>query len=69
MNATAVFLNAVMCTSPAHTTCMPPQFVWMAPKFLALDRRAEQCTEHAEALNNARKDLSMLYRCDSERGA
>ncbi|MFF7709265.1 hypothetical protein [Pseudomonas sp. NPDC007930] len=69
MSATAVFLNALMCTSPAHSTCMPAQFVWMAPKFLAEEERVQQCAEHAEALNKARKDMSVIYRCEAVKGA
>jgi hypothetical protein len=64
----ALFLNAVFCTTEAHTTCMPPQFVWVAESFVREDKRVEQCKERAEALNQKRTDLSVLYRCDTYKG-
>lgn len=65
----ALFLNAVFCTSEAHTTCMPPQFVWTAETFVREEKRVEQCATKAAQLNAKRKDLSMLYRCDTVKGA
>jgi hypothetical protein len=47
---------------------MPPQFVWVAESFVREDKRVEQCTEKAAALNQKRQDLSVLYRCDSIKG-
>ncbi|MBA1242198.1 MULTISPECIES: hypothetical protein [Pseudomonas] len=64
----ALFLNAVFCTSEAHTTCMPPQFVWVAETFVREDKRVEQCAEKAAELNAKREDLSVLYRCDTKKG-
>ncbi|WP_263263789.1 hypothetical protein [Pseudomonas sp. RIT-PI-S] len=65
----ALFLNAVFCTSEAHTTCMPAQFVWAAETFIREDKRVEQCQEKAAQLNGKRTDLSVLYRCDATKGA
>lgn len=64
----ALFLNAVFCTSEAHTTCMPPQFVWVADSFVRLETRIEQCATKAADLNARRDDLSVLYRCDTTKG-
>lgn len=69
MTLPALFLNAVFCTTEAHTTCMPPQFVWAAETFVSEDKRVEQCSEKAAAMNEKRKDLSVLYRCDATKGA
>ncbi|QKZ05542.1 hypothetical protein [Pseudomonas eucalypticola] len=69
MNLPAFFLNAVVCTTAAHDNCMPPQFVWMAPKFLNDDARAQQCNARAQGLNKAQEDKTIFYRCDAQRGA
>lgn len=68
MSLPALFLNAVFCTSDAQTTCMPPQFVWVADGFIREDKRVAQCKEKAEQLNAKRQDLSVLYRCDPAKG-
>lgn len=69
MTLPALFLNAVFCTTEAHTTCMPPQFVWAAETFVREDKRVRQCSEKAEAMNEKRKDITVLYRCDTTKGA
>lgn len=69
MNLPAFFLNAVVCTTPAHDNCMPPQFLWMAPKFLNDEARAQKCTARAGELNKAQTDPTIYYRCDVRRGA
>jgi hypothetical protein len=68
MPLSALFLNAVFCTNEAHTTCMPPQFVWAAENFIRDDKRVAQCQEKAAQLNAKREDLSVLYRCDTTKG-
>lgn len=65
----ALFLNAVFCTSEAHTTCFPPQFVWVAENFIREDKRVDQCQAKAAEYNEKRTDLSVLYRCDTKKGA
>ncbi|UFH51308.1 hypothetical protein [Pseudomonas sp. KNUC1026] len=65
----ALFLNALVCADPTHSVCMPPQFVWSAPKSVADHRRASRCEDFAETLNRAQQDKTILYRCDEERGA
>ena len=69
MNLPAFFLNAVVCTTPAHDNCMPPQFLWMAPKFLKDETREVNCSTRADELNRAQEDRTIFYRCDVRRGA
>lgn len=69
MNLPAFFLNAVVCTTPAHDNCMPAQFLWMAPKFLNDEARAQKCAARAGELNKAQTDPTIYYRCDVRRGA
>lgn len=65
----AIFLNAVFCTTAAHTTCMPAQFSWTAPPEKRNDQRAELCKTEAAKRNKAIEGASMFYRCDVTKGA